>query len=110
MLSPRRFPTWVKDNAEFTFKLGIVEGKVITVEEVGQLATMPGKEEIYAKLLFLIQSPAQRLATVLNATGRDLAVVLNQGVEKEKFTGAARLRSLRRLKPRKPSKRLLPRQ
>jgi len=80
---------WVKDNAEFTFKLGIVEGKVITVEEVGQLATMPGKEEIYAKLLFLIQSPAQRLATVLNATGRDLAVVLNQGVEKEKFAGAA---------------------
>ena len=80
---------WVKDNAEFTFKLGIVEGKVITVEEVGKLATMPGKEEIYAKLLFLLQSPAQRLATVLNATGRDLAVVLNQGVEKEKFAGAA---------------------
>jgi large subunit ribosomal protein L10 len=81
--------SWVKDNAEFTFKLGIVEGKVITVEEVGRLATMPGKEEIYAKLLFLLQSPAQRLATVLNATGRDLAVVLNQGVEKEKFAGAA---------------------
>src|SRR5271170_2828850 len=80
---------WVKDNSEFTFKLGIVEGKVITVEEVGQLATMPGKEEIYAKLLFLLQSPAQRLATVLNATGRDLAVVLNQGVEKEKFAGKA---------------------
>lgn len=80
---------WVKDNSEFTFKLGIVEGKVITVEEVGQLATMPGKEEIFSKLLFLLQSPAQRLATVLNATGRDLAVVLNQGVEKEKFAGGA---------------------
>ena len=81
--------TWVKDNAEFTFKLGIVDGKVITVEEVGRLATMPGKEEIYAKLLFLINSPAQRLATVINATGRDLAVVINQGVEKGKFAGAA---------------------
>ena len=46
---------------------------------------MPGKEELFSKLLFLIQSPAQRLATVINATGRDLAVVLNQGVEKEKF-------------------------
>ena len=77
--------TWVKDNAEFTFKLGIIDGKVITVEEVNQLATMPGKEELYAKLLFLISSPAQRLATVINATGRDLAVVINQGVEKEKF-------------------------
>ena len=97
---------WVKDNAEFTFKLGIVEGKVITVEEVGQLATMPGKEEIYAKLLFLLQSPAQRLATVLNATGRDLAVVLNQGVEKGKFAGAALLRSLPRWKRRGAGRRL----
>jgi len=79
--------TWVTENAEFTFKLGIVDGKVINVEEVKALATMPGKEEIFAKLLFLINSPAQRLATVINATGRDLAVVLNQGVEKGKFAG-----------------------
>jgi large subunit ribosomal protein L10 len=81
--------TWVKDNSEFTFKLAIVDGKVLSVEEIGQLATMPGKEEIFAKLLFLINAPAQRLATVINATGRDLAVVINQGVEKEKFTGSA---------------------
>src|ERR1700743_248893 len=80
--------TWVEDNAQFTFKLGIVDGKVINVEEVKALATMPGKEELFAKLLFLINSPAQRLATVLNATGRDLAVVLNQGVEKGKFNAA----------------------
>ena len=81
--------TWVKDNAEFTFKLGIVDGKVIGVQEIGDLATMPGKEELFSKLLFLIQSPAQRLATVINATGRDLAVVINQGVEKGKFAGSA---------------------
>ncbi len=81
--------TWVKDNAEFTFKLGIIDGKVIDVREIGELATMPGKEELFSKLLFLIQSPAQRLATVINATGRDLAVVINQGVEKGKFTGSA---------------------
>jgi large subunit ribosomal protein L10 len=80
---------WVKDNAEFTFKLGIVDGKVIDVREIGELATMPGKEELFSKLLFLIQSPAQRLATVINATGRDLAVVINQGVEKGKFAGSA---------------------
>jgi large subunit ribosomal protein L10 len=79
---------WVKDNAEFTFKLGIVDGKVLSVAQISELATMPGKEEIYAKLLFLINSPAQRLVTVLNAAGRDLAVVINQGVEKGKF-GAA---------------------
>jgi len=81
--------TWVKDNAELTFKLGIVDGKVINVDEITALATMPGKEELFSKLLFLIQSPAQRLATVINATGRDLAVVINQGVEKGKFAGPA---------------------
>ena len=80
--------TWVKDNAEFTFKLGIIDGKVITVEEIGALATMPGKEELFSKLLYLINSPAQRLATVINATGRDLAVVINQAVEQEKFSGS----------------------
>lgn len=81
--------TWVKENSEFTFKLGIVEGKVITVQEIGDLASMPGKEELFSKLLFLINAPAQRLATVINATGRDLAVVINQGVEKGKFAGSA---------------------
>jgi len=83
------FSKWVSDNAEFTFKLGIVDGKLITVEEVKALATMPAKEEIYAKLLFLISSPAQRLVTVLNAAGRDLAVVINEAVKAEKFAGAA---------------------
>src|SRR6202008_4333364 len=80
--------TWVEENAQFTFKLGIVDGKVINVDEVKALATMPGKEEIFAKLLFLINSPAQRLATVIHATGRDLAVVINQAVEQNKFSGA----------------------
>lgn len=80
--------TWMAENAEFTFKLGIVDGHVITVEEVKQLATMPPKEAIFAKLLFLINAPAQRLATVINATGRDIAVVINQAVEKDKFAAA----------------------
>ena len=84
------FAKWAGDNAaEFQFKLGIVDGKLLNVSEVKALATMPGKEELFSKLLFLINAPAQRLATVLNATGRDLAVVLGQGVEKEKFAGAA---------------------
>ncbi len=105
---------WVKDNAEFTFKLGIVDGKVITVEEIGALATMPGKEELFSKLLFLIQSPAQRLATVINATGRNLAVVINQAVEQGKFSGAASApAAVRRLplpkrQQRRPTKRRHP--
>ena len=81
--------TWITDNAEYTFKLGIIDGKLISVDEVKQLATMPSKEAIFAKLLYLISAPAQRLVTVMNAAGRDLAVVINQGVEKGKFAGAA---------------------
>jgi large subunit ribosomal protein L10 len=83
--------TWVTENAEFTFKLGIVDGKVISIEEIKQLATMPGRDELFSKLLFLINAPAQRLATVIAATGRDLAVVVNQAVEQNKFAGAAAL-------------------
>ncbi len=81
--------TWMAENAEFTFKLGIVDGQVITVEEVKQLATMPSKEQIFSKLLFLINAPAQRLVTVMNAVGRDVAVVINQAVEQGKFAAAA---------------------
>jgi large subunit ribosomal protein L10 len=80
---------WVKENSEFTFKLGIVDGKVITVAEIAALATLPGKEELFSKLLFLIQSPAQRLVTVINASGRGLAVVVNQAAAKGKFGSPA---------------------
>jgi len=66
----------------------VVEGRVISIKEIQALATMPSKEEIYSKLLFLISAPAQRLVTVMNAVGKDLAVVINQGVEKNKFKEA----------------------
>src|SRR5262249_4109473 len=58
----------------FTFKAGVVEGRVVDVKAINDLASMPPKEEIFAKLLFLIQAPAQRLVTALSATGRNLAV------------------------------------
>jgi large subunit ribosomal protein L10 len=80
---------WVKENAEFTFKLGIVDGKLIQPAEIEQLAKLPGKEELFSKLLFLINSPAQRLVTVLNATGRNVAVVINQGAQQGKFGAPA---------------------
>src|SRR3989442_13355306 len=78
---------YAKDNPEFTFKAGVVEGRAVSIKEIESLATMPSKDEIYAKLLFLIHAPAQRLVTVMNAVGRNLAVVINQGVEKGKFGG-----------------------
>ena len=79
---------YAKDTPEFSFKSGVVDGRVISIKEIESLATLPSKEELYSKLLFLLNSPAQRLATVVNATGRDLAVVIGQGVEKKKFKEA----------------------
>jgi large subunit ribosomal protein L10 len=78
---------YVKDNPEFTLKAGVLEGKVLNVKEVDALATMPSKDELMSKLLFLINAPAQRLVTVMNAVGRDMAVVINQGVKENKFAG-----------------------
>ena len=76
---------YAKANPTFTFKAGIVEGRVIDVKAINDLATMPSKEEIFARLLFLINAPAQRLVTAMNAVGRNLAVVVDQGVKENKF-------------------------
>jgi large subunit ribosomal protein L10 len=77
---------YVKDNPELTFKAGVVDGRVINIKEIEALASMPAKEEVMAKLLFLINAPAQRLVTVMNAVGRDVAVVINQAVKETKFS------------------------
>lgn len=74
-----------KDNAAFTFKAGMVDGRVIDIKAIGDLAAMPPKEEIYAKLLFLINASATRLVTSINGVGRNLAVVLDQAGKENKF-------------------------
>jgi large subunit ribosomal protein L10 len=79
---------YIKDTPELTFKAGVVEGKLISPKEIESLATMPSKEELYSKLLFLLNAPATRLATAVNAVGRNLAVVIGQGVEQKKFKEA----------------------
>ncbi len=76
---------YAKTNPAFTFKAGIVEGRAIDIKAINDLAAMPPKEEIFAKLLYLINAPAQRLVTAMNAVGRNLAVVVDQGVKEEKF-------------------------
>src|SRR5450432_3123520 len=70
---------YAKTNPSFTFKAGIVEGRVIDVRAINELAAMPSKEVIFAKLLYVINAPAQRLVTAMNAVGRNLAVVVDQG-------------------------------
>ena len=77
---------YAKANPTFTFKAGMVEGRVIDVSGITALATLPSKDEIFSKLLYLINAPAQRLVTVMNAVGRNLAVVVDQGVKENKFS------------------------
>ena len=76
---------YAKTNPLFVFKAGIVEGRVINLADIASIAAMPSKEELIAKLLFLINSPAQRLAVAINGVARNLAVVLKQAVEQSKF-------------------------
>ena len=78
--------TYAKANPTFSFKAGLVEGRAINLAEIQELASMPPKEEIYAKLLYLINAPAQRLVTAINGVGRNLAVVVDQGVKENKFS------------------------
>ncbi len=74
---------YVKENKDiFEFKAGIVDGRVIDFSEVEKIATLPSKEELIGKLLYLLNAPAQRMATVLNAIPRDLAIVLKQVSER----------------------------
>jgi large subunit ribosomal protein L10 len=77
---------YAKANPSFTFKAGMVEGRVVDMAGIQALASLPPKEEIYAKLLYLIQAPAQRLVSVINGVGRNLAVVVDQGVKENKFS------------------------
>ena len=76
---------YAKTNPLFVFKAGMVEGRVINLGDIVNIAAMPSKEELIAKLLFLINSPAQRLAAALNGVARNLAVVMQQAVEQKKF-------------------------
>lgn len=70
---------FAKDHPDvFTFKAGIVEGKVVAIRDVEAIASLPPKEELISKVMFLINCQAQRLVTVLSAVPRNLAVVVKQ--------------------------------
>jgi large subunit ribosomal protein L10 len=75
-----------KDVPAFQFKSGVVEGRVISIGEIKQLADMPSKEELISKIMFLLNAPAQRIAVALNALPRNLAVTVNEAIKAEKFS------------------------
>jgi len=77
---------YAKANPSFVFKAGLVEGRAIDVKSIQDLANLPSRDEILAKVLFLIQASAQRLVTALGGVGRNVAVVVDQGVKEGKFS------------------------
>jgi large subunit ribosomal protein L10 len=79
-----------KEVPAFQFRAGLVEGRVLSIQEIGQLALLPSKEDLISKIMFLVNAPAQRVATALAALPRNLAVVTNEAIKANKFgTGGA---------------------
>jgi large subunit ribosomal protein L10 len=74
-----------KDVPAFKFRAGWVEGRVISIAEIQQLAQLPSKEELISKIMFLVNAPAQRLASVMAAVPRNLAVVTSEAAKAGKF-------------------------
>jgi len=75
-----------KDVPAFKFRAGVVEGRVLSIAEIQQLASLPSKDELLGKIMFLLQAPAQRLASAAAGVTRNLAATLQEAVKAEKFS------------------------
>ena len=69
---------WAKESPVFSFKAGVVEGRAIDVKDIEALSNLPSKEELISKVMFLVNSSAQRLAVVTGGVARNLVVVMDQ--------------------------------
>ncbi len=80
---------YAKENPAFVFKAGVVEGRVVSLADLSLIATLPSLDTLHSKVLFLINAPAQRVASTLSGVARNLAFVVQQGVRESKFKEAS---------------------
>ena len=80
--------TFIKATPSMSIKAAVVQGKEVAPAAVQELASMPGRPELLAKLLYVLQAPMQQLVTVLSAVPRDLVNVIS-AYERKKNEGAA---------------------
>ena len=78
---------FAKDVPAFKFRAGWVEGRVISIEDIGALSNLPSKEELISKIMFMLNAPAQRVATAMAAVPRNVAVVTSEAAKAGKFAG-----------------------
>ena len=79
---------YAKENPLLRFKSGVVEGRVVSMTDLNLIANLPAKEELLAKALFLVNSPARNVALTVASVARKLAVVIQQAVKEKKFREA----------------------
>jgi large subunit ribosomal protein L10 len=80
---------YAKENPLLVFKSGVVEGRIVSLADLVVIATLPPKEQVLSKVLFMFNAPAQRVASTFAGVARKLAYVIQQGVKEKKFQEAA---------------------
>jgi len=76
---------YAKENAALVFKTGMVEGRVVSMAEMESIASLPSREDLFARALYVIKAPGQQLAVSISGVARNLARVIQQGVKENKF-------------------------
>jgi large subunit ribosomal protein L10 len=78
---------YAKENPVLVFKTGVVQGRVVSMADLNALASLPSREALLSKILYLVKSPAQSAASALAGVARRLVYVIQQGVQENRFQG-----------------------
>jgi large subunit ribosomal protein L10 len=83
--------TYAKENPALVFRTGLVEGRVVSLEDVTVIASLPSRDDLLSKVLYMINAPARQVAGLVAGVARNLAGVIQQGVKEKKFKEARQL-------------------